>query len=158
MDILFEYARGEQDMGHLRELFTEYQEWLSVDLCFQGFEKELVNLPGKYAESRGCLLLAREAEAIVGCVGLWPLDDAICEMKRLFVRPSWRGRGVGRRLAVAIIDEARKRQYASMRLDTMPRLEAALALYRALGFADIEPYYDNPLDGVIYLELALKGG
>lgn len=157
MDIVIDYARGADDIAHIRELFREYQEWLGVDLCFQGFEQELVELPGKYTEPKGCLLLAREGDAIAGCVGLWPLDETVCEMKRLYVRPPWRGKGLGRRLAVAIIDESKKREYDTMRLDTLPQLEAALALYRKLGFEDTEPYYDNPLDGVSYLELALEG-
>ncbi len=155
MSIDIDFAQGERDMDHLRELFTEYQEWLGVDLCFQGFQQELIDLPGKYAEPRGCLLLARDGEDIAGCVGFWPLDDKVCEMKRLFVRPPWRGNGLGRRLAVRIVDEAKKRRYDSMRLDTLPKLTAALALYRDLGFRDTDPYYDNPLDGVSYLELDL---
>jgi putative acetyltransferase len=156
MDIVIDYARGEGDIIYIRELFTEYQEWLGVDLCFQGFDQELLDLPGKYAEPRGCMLLAREGEAIAGCVAVWPLDDGVCEMKRLYVRPPWRGRGLGRRLAVAIIAESKKRHYSSMRLDTLPQLKAALALYRDLGFSDTEAYYDNPLDGVSYLELDLE--
>lgn len=156
MSIIIDHARGEGDMIHIRELFREYQEWLGVDLCFQGFEQELIGLPGKYIEPRGCLLLAREEGTIAGCVGLWPLDEAVCEMKRLYVRPPWRGRGLGRRLAVAIIDEAKMRDYGVMRLDTLPQLTTALALYRNLGFADTAPYYDNPLDGVSYLELSLE--
>ena len=101
-------------------------------------------------------LLAREGGAIAGGVGLWPLDEHVCEMKRLFVRPDWRGKGLGRRLAIAIFDEAHQRGYQTMRLDTLPQLVEALALYRNLGFVDTDPYYDNPLDGVSYLELDLS--
>jgi len=153
--IVIDHARGEDDIGHIRDLFREYQQWLGVDLCFQGFEQEMIDLPGKYAEPKGCLLLARDGEAIVGGVGLWPLDESVCEMKRLYVRPDGRGRGLGRRLAVAIIDEARNRGYGRMFLDTLPQLTAALTLYNSLGFVETEPYYDNPLEGVSYLSLDL---
>ena len=153
--ITIERAQGASDMGHIRDLFTEYQQWLGVDLCFQGFTGEMAELPGKYAEPAGCLLLAWEGETVIGGVGLWPLEKKICEMKRLYVRPSGRGQGLGRRLAVAIIAEAKERGYQSMRLDTLPQLSAALGLYRSLGFAETAPYYDNPLDGVSYLELDL---
>jgi len=150
-------ARGPEDMRHIRELFTEYQQWLGVDLCFQGFDKEMRALPGKYAGPRGSLLLARDGEVVAGGVGLWPLGDDICEMKRLFVRDPWRGQGLGRRLAVAIIGEAVARGYRRMCLDTLEHLDAAQALYHSLGFADTDPYYDNPLDGVRYMELDLQG-
>ncbi|MBC8269992.1 MAG: GNAT family N-acetyltransferase [Rhodospirillaceae bacterium] len=156
MSVIIDHARGEIDMGHIRDLFTEYHRWLGVDLCFQGFEPELKNLPGKYAEPQGCLLLAREGEVIIGGVGLWPLDESVCEMKRLYVRPSWLGQGLGRRLALAIIEQARACGYRRMCLDTLPQLTAALSLYRSLGFADTEPYYDNPLDGVSYMALDLE--
>jgi len=153
--IIIERAQGATDMGHIRALFTEYHQWLGVDLCFQGFAREMAELPGKYAEPEGCLLLARKGETVIGGVGLWPLEEKICEMKRLYVRPSWLGRGVGRRLALAIIAQARERGYQSMRLDTLPQLTAARGLYHSLGFAETAPYYDNPLDGVSYLELDL---
>jgi len=153
--VKIERAQGDEDMEHIRALFTEYQQWLGVDLCFQGFESEMTALPGKYAEPQGCLLLARAGETIIGGVGLWPLDEGICEMKRLYVRPQWLGQGLGRALALAIIEEARKRGYGRMFLDTLPQLTAALALYGSLGFADTEPYYENPLDGVKYMALDL---
>jgi ribosomal protein S18 acetylase RimI-like enzyme len=155
MGFVIEPASGVDDMAHIRDLFTEYHHWLGVDLCFQGFEGEMRDLPGKYAEPEGCLLLAREGDKVIGGVGLWPLDEEVCEMKRLYVRPPWLGRGQGRALAEAIIEEARKRGYRIMRLDTLPQLTAAQRLYRSLGFAGTEPYYDNPLDGVSYMELDL---
>lgn len=155
-DIVISYAKGAEDMAHLRALFTEYQQWLNVDLCFQGFDEELKNLPGKYAEPSGCLLLARDGDAIAGCVGMWPLAEGVCEMKRLYVRPQWRGRGLGRRLAIEILAEAKTRGYRIMCLDTLPQLTTALALYKNLGFAETEPYYDNPMEGVSYLQLDLK--
>lgn len=155
MDIVIDHARGAADMAHIRDLFTEYHHWLGVDLCFQGFEDEMRDLPGKYAAPQGCLLLAREGDKVIGGVGMWPLDQGVCEMKRLYVRPPWLGRGQGRALACAIIEEARARGYRVMRLDTLPQLTAAQGLYGSLGFADTEPYYDNPLDGVCYMELEL---
>jgi putative acetyltransferase len=156
MNIAIAPVQGEEDITHIRALFSEYHEWLGVDLCFQGFQQELKDLPGKYSEPRGTLTLAREGDAIAGCVGLWPLEERVCEMKRLYVRPAWRGRGLGRKLALVIIDEAKKRGYQCMRLDTLPQLKEALGLYRSLGFVDTKPYYNNPLDGVSYLELALE--
>jgi len=158
MDIVIDHAQGAGDMEHIRDLFTEYQQWLGVDLCFQGFEDEMHTLPGKYAEPQGCLLLAREGAAIIGGVGMWPLDESVCEMKRLYIRPPWLGQGLGRRLALTLIDAARKRGYQSMCLDTLPQLTTALSLYRSLGFADTEPYYHNPHDGVSYLALDLGPG
>lgn len=156
MGIVIDTARGPGDMVHIRELFTEYQQWLGVDLCFQDFENEMQSLPGKYAEPRGCLLLARDGDAIAGGVGMWPLSETLCEMKRLFVRDPWKGQGLGRKLAVAILDEAKARGYQRMCLDTLGHLTAAQALYLDLGFIDTDPYYDNPLDGVRYMELPLS--
>lgn len=156
MSVVIDHARGPGDMAHIRDLFTQYHQWLGVDLCFQGFESEMRDLPGKYAEPAGCLLLARQGGRIAGGVGLWPLDEGVCEMKRLFVYPSCLCQGLGRALAEAIIDQARQRAYRCMRLDTLPKLKAARSLYRSLGFIDTEPYYDNPLEGVKYLELDLR--
>ncbi len=157
-DIIINNAQGEGDISLIRDLFTEYQKWLGVDLCFQGFDQEMIDLPGKYAEPSGTLLLARQGGAIAGGVGMRPLDEHECEMKRLYVRPRWQGHGLGRRLALCVIGEARKRGFRRMRLDTLPQLTQALALYRSLGFDDTKPYYDNPLEGVSYLELNLEAG
>jgi len=149
-------ADGPADMEHVRALFRDYQQWLGVDLCFQGFEQELVGLPGRYAPPAGRLLLARdETGTVAGGVGLWPLDDETCEMKRLFVRPPWRGTGLGRRLAVAIIDAANTIGYRRMVLDSLERLTEALALYRSLGFVAVPSYYDNPMDDVVYMAKTL---
>ena len=139
------------DVDEVRALFREYAASLPFALDFQDFDRELAELPGEYAPPRGALLLARGA----GCVGLRPLDAATCEMKRLYVRPSARGTGLGRRLTEAIVGEARGLAYARMRLDTMPDMAAALSLYAELGFQEIPPYRANPIAGAVFLELEL---
>lgn len=145
------------DIKTIRELFTEYQTWLQFSLCFQGFDKELAELPGKYAPPLGRLYLAESQGEICGCVALRPMDDAgVCEMKRLFVREPFRGRGIGRMLTERIVADARRIGYHTMRLDTLQRMEEARALYQQLGFTEIPAYYNNPLDEVVYLELTLQ--
>jgi putative acetyltransferase len=144
-----------EDIVVARELFGEYAAWLGVDLRFQGFAAELAGLPGLYAPPRGRLLLAHAETGTAGCVALRPLDDSVCEMKRLFVRPAFRGRGLGRRLAETVIAEARAIGYASMRLDSLASLVAATKLYESLGFARIPAYYATPLPGTIFMELPL---
>ncbi|HEX5794555.1 MAG TPA: GNAT family N-acetyltransferase [Geminicoccaceae bacterium] len=149
-------ARTDAELEEVRRLFRAYARWLEVDLCFQGFEEELSELPGRYAPPAGRLLLARVAGEAVGAVGLRPLEPGICEMKRLWVEPGFGGRGIGRALAEAAVAAARTIGYERMRLDTIPaRMPAAQHLYRSLGFAPIPPYYHNPLDGVVMLELRL---
>ena len=144
-----------EDLRHIRMLFVEYHKWLGIDLCFQSFKEELESLPGKYAPPAGCLLLGRVEDTVVGGVGMRPMDTGICEMKRLFIRQKWRGQGYGRRLAEAIIKEAREAGYAKMRLDTLARLMEALELYGSMGFVEIPPYYHNPHENVVFLELDL---
>jgi putative acetyltransferase len=149
-------ATSAEDLAAARRLFRAYSDWLAVDLGFQDFEQELATLPGAYAPPQGRLLLAKVAGEAAGCVALRPLEPGICEMKRLWVEPGFAGTGLGRELALAIIQAARDAGYRRMRLDTMPaRMPAAQHLYGTLGFREIAPYYHNPLDGVVMLELAL---
>lgn len=139
-----------------RELFREYASTLGIDLCFQNFEKELAELPGAYAPPDGRLLLLYEEDKLAGCVALRRIGDRVCEMKRLFLRDRFRGKGLGRALALSIVREAKGIGYARMRLDTLPpTMNDAIALYRSLGFKEIEPYYENPVPGAIFMELEL---
>lgn len=137
------------------QLFREYEAFLNVDLCFQAFETELSTLPGKYAPPEGALLLAVDESQAAGCVAVKPLDKKICEMKRLFVRPQYRGSGLGKKLAERIISEAEGMGYRLMRLDTLDRLTEAMGLYQSLGFRRINAYYNNPLPDVVYWEKTL---
>jgi ribosomal protein S18 acetylase RimI-like enzyme len=148
------------DVEQARALFLEYAASLGVDLAFQRFDQEVAGLPGDYAPPRGRLLLALADEPAAprraaGCVALRPLAPGVCEMKRLYVRPPWRGTGLGRRLVLALLGEARALGYEGMRLDTLPGMEPALALYRSLGFRPVAPYYPNPIPGAVFMELAL---
>jgi len=139
----------------IRRLFREYEQFLQVDLCFQQFEDELAGLPGKYAAPQGALLLAMVDGRAAGCVAMRPLEEGICEMKRLFVRPAYLGLGIGDQLARTVIEQARVAGYTRMYLDTLEKLRPALALYRRLGFVERSAYYDNPLPGVVYMELKI---
>lgn len=154
--VVISAAAGADDLDHVRALFTGYQAELGVDLTFQGFAAELADLPGAYGPPAGRFLLARHGPDVAGGVGMRSLADGGCEMKRLYVRPPWRAGGLERRLAEAVVIEAEGAGYACMRLDSFPHLEAALALYRSMGFVDIAPYYANPFDDVVYLELRLR--
>lgn len=142
-----------EDLEHARDLFREYAAGLGVDLCFQGFEGELANLPGKYAPPAGRLLLAHRGAEALGCVALRPLGDGACEMKRLYVRPAARGEQLGRRLAERICQEAREAGYSRICLDTLPSMAAAQRIYADLGFREIEPYVFNPVTGARFLAL-----
>ena len=141
----------------VRDIFREYASTLGVDLCFQDFESELAQLPGDYAEPRGALLIAEVEGALAGCCALRPLDNAdypnASEMKRLYVRKAFRGFGLGRELAEAMLDRARQAGYACVLLDTLDDMESARALYTDLGFEEIPPYYHNPIPGAHYLKV-----
>jgi GNAT superfamily N-acetyltransferase len=151
-----EQVVGGQPLVEVRTLFEEYAASLDVDLCFQGFADELAGLPGDYSPPSGCLLLARVGGDPAGCVAMRPLQAGVCEMKRLFVRPGFRGANVGRQLAEAVVNAARTAGYASMRLDTLATMASARTLYRSLGFQPIAPYRHNPVPGTAFLELALR--
>lgn len=154
-DVEIRHAASVQELAYVRTLFKEYAEWLGVDLGFQGFAAELAGLPGVYGPPRGRLLLAFVNGEAAGCVALRPLPENVCEMKRLFVRPDFRRRGIGRLLAERIIGEAREMGYSMMRLDTLPFIREALGLYESLGFVRCSAYYDTPLAETIFLELRL---
>jgi len=145
-------------MAACRELFTEYQRSLGVSLCFQGFDRELAELPGAYVPPRGGLWLATVDGELAACVALRPLGSHEGEMKRLYVRPEFRGHHLGRALAELVIDAARARGYSALKLDTLPSMKEAQALYERLGFVDVAPYNDNPVEGVRFLALRLAGG
>jgi ribosomal protein S18 acetylase RimI-like enzyme len=144
-----------EQLPTVRELFTEYAAAIDVSLCFQDFDQELADLPGKYAPPDGRLFIALDGKKIAGCVAMRKIGEGVCEMKRLYVRPQFRGHGHGRALAVAVIDSARQIGYARMRLDTLSSMKEAIQLYRSLGFRNIEPYYANPIEGAAFLELQL---
>ena len=149
-------ARSATHIDEVRLLFREYETWLGLDLCFQGFEDELRNLPGKYAPPEGRLFLALIDEKIAGCIALRKLENGICELKRLYLREDARGLGVGNLLVEKLVAEARQIGYRKMRLDTYPpKMAKAVKLYESHGFREISPYYANPPDGVLFMELSL---
>jgi GNAT superfamily N-acetyltransferase len=149
-------AASSSEVARARELFVEYAQSLGFSLCFQNFDQELAGLPGDYAPPDGRLLLAAYEGELAGCVALHKLEIEICEMKRLYLRPKFRGKGRGRTLAETVISEARQIGYKRMRLDTVePVMKDAVAMYRRLGFKEIAPYRANPMPGTLYMELEL---
>ncbi len=148
-------AAQPSEVEQVRALVLEYVDSLGVDLGFQDFAREMSGFPGEYTPPGGCLLLAARGEEPAGCVGLRPLEPGMCEMKRLYVRSRYRGQGMGQQLARAVIAEARALGYAAMRLDTLPSMQAAIGMYRELGFQPIAPYYWNPVEGALFFELRL---
>ena len=149
-------ALSPTQIAQARELFLEYAQSLGFSLCFQNFDQELAGLPGDYTPPSGRLLLAEWEGQVAGCVALRKLEDGICEMKRLYLRPGFRGKGLGRAVAEHIIAEARAIGYGRMRLDTVePVMKEAVAMYRRLGFREIPAYRKNPIDGALYMELTL---
>jgi acetylglutamate kinase len=155
------HATTDEQLAQAKQLFREYAASLGFDLDFQDFEQELAHLPGDYAPPQGCLLLASDGVQVAGCVALHPLEQGplegqVCEMKRLYVRPVFRGHGLGRMLAHAVINQARQIGYTCMKLDTVPVLREAITLYRSLGFKPCAPYYHNPIEGAMFMELDLS--
>jgi putative acetyltransferase len=144
-----------QDLEEVKQLFREYANFLQVDLCFQGFESELAKLPAKYAEPEGSIYLAKVNEMPAGCIALWKLEDGVCEMKRLYVKPEFQGLGLGKQLANILLEEAKSKGYKKMKLDTLQRLTAANDLYVKLDFTKTIPYNINPEEDVVYYEKEL---
>jgi ribosomal protein S18 acetylase RimI-like enzyme len=152
----FQQAESPEQIAQVRELFLEYANSLGFSLCFQSFDQELAGLPGDYTPPQGCLLLATHNAQPAGCVALHKLSPEACEMKRLYVRPHFRGKGLGRQLADRVIAEARQIGYKYLRLDTVEQvMKTAVAMYRQLGFREIPPYRPNPIAGALYMELQL---
>lgn len=145
-----------QAAANARQLFTEYAKSLNFSLCFQGFDKELAELPGEYVPPYGGLLLAFYDDTLAGCVAIRKIDDNVCEMKRLYLRPELRGKGIGKKMGNEIVKVAREIGYKKMRLDTVPTMTEAISLYRSLGFVEIDPYRGNPIPGAIFMELELR--
>jgi putative acetyltransferase len=156
-DYIFVQAQSPAEIEIARELFREYAAGLNIDLCFQNVDQEVAGLPGNYAPPRGRLLLAIEGKQSAGCIALRSLGDSDCEMKRLYVRPEFRGQGLGKKLITTLIDAAREIGYERMLLDTLPgKMDSAIALYRSLGFSEVAPYYHNPVEGALFMELPLS--
>ena len=154
--IVVSHATSGDEIAQARQLFLEYADSLGFSLCFQNFDQELKSLPGAYATPSGRLLLAHDAGGVAGCVALRRLEDTICEMKRLYVRPSYRGKGIGKLLVDRVMAEARAIGYERMRLDTVESsMKDAIVLYRRIGFQEIPPYCNNPIEGALYMELVL---
>jgi len=154
--ITFAQAVSAADIAVARTLFKEYEQSIGVSLCFQNFDQELANLPGDYAPPCGRLLLVRVDDQIAGCIALRKLDDSTSEMKRLYLRPEFRGRGLGEPIVQTLIHEAKLIGYSKIRLDTIPgRMDQAINLYRSIGFKEIPAYYDTPFDDTLYMELDL---
>lgn len=150
-------ARTTDDILAITDLFKDYTAWLNLDLTFQDYAAELASLPGKYAPPTGALYIARSSDGVpLGCVALRPMDQPdVCEMKRLYLSPKGRGLGLGKRLVREVLNEAKKIRYKRMRLDTLPRMQEAIALYEKMGFVRIEPYYETPLRETVFLEIDL---
>jgi putative acetyltransferase len=144
-----------RELEQVREIFIEYAEFLKVDLCFQNFEKELQTLHEVYSPPKGCIILAKEEDKVIGCIALKPIEKGVCEMKRLYVRPIGRGKNLGKKLVEELIIFAKESGYKTMKLDTLTTLTHAVELYRSMGFIETKPYVYNPLNEVLYFELTL---
>jgi len=152
MNITIEKIATAEDLEEIKNLFREYVAFLGISLSFQSFEEELAKLPAKYAEPEGAIYLAKVNGQSTGCVALWKLEEGVCEMKRLYVRPAFQGLGLGKKLAYVIMEEAQRKGYTKMKLDTLRRLESANRLYKSLQFSETNPYNYNPEDDVAYFE------
>ncbi|MFW9901561.1 MAG: GNAT family N-acetyltransferase [Candidatus Thorarchaeota archaeon] len=154
--LVIKQALTEKLIQEARKLFIEYANYLAIDLSFQNFKEELGTLPGNYAPPEGCILLAYHNDFLAGCVALRKYQDDVCEMKRLYVRPNFRGMNIGKALSKEIIQKAKKLGYKYMRLDTLPFMKEAIMLYSGLGFKEIAPYRYNPYEGAKFFELKLE--
>jgi len=155
----FIQAQSPEEIEIARGLFQEYAASLNIELCFQNFDQEVASLPGNYAPPLGRLLLAIKGEQVAGCIALRSLGDGDCEMKRLYVRPEFRGQGLGKKSVTTLINAAREIGYRRMLLDTLPgKMDEAIALYRSFGFREIAAYYHNPVEGALFMELLLTLG
>ncbi len=155
-NITIETPHGAADIAAVKALFLEYAQSLDFSLCFQGFDQEMATFPAKYSPPKGGLLLAKVDGVPAGAVGVWQQAPGVCEMKRLYLKPEFRGLDLGRRLAEGIVEEGRRLGYRAIRLDTLKSMVAARALYATMGFVEVEPYYDNPMAGAVYMELPLS--
>lgn len=153
---IFEIANSPEHYSDVKTLFLEYAESLGFDLCFQNFDKEISDLKSEYTDNGGCILLCYQNNIPAGCVGLRRFKDDICEMKRLYLRNEFRGKGIGRALAEKITGKAREYGYKAMRLDTISTMKEAISLYKTMGFKEVNAYRENPVKGAIYMELDLK--
>jgi putative acetyltransferase len=157
-DLVLAQVESPAQIAQARELFLEYEKSLGISLCFQSFDQELSGLPGGYAPPSGRLLLAHYAGQLVGCIALHPLEPGVGEMKRLYLRPAARGKGIGRVMVETVIHEARGIGFHVLRLDTIaPLMKDAVAMYRKMGFREIAPYCANPVAGALYMELDIAG-
>ena len=148
------YAKPDE-LAQVKSLFSAYASSIGIDLTFQDFDRELAALPGEYTPPSGCILLAKEETEVVGCVALRRVSGDVCEMKRLYVKPAFREKSIGRKLSESVIGEARARGYRIMKLDTLPSMREALRLYESLGFRKIAPYRLNPVRGAVFMQLDL---
>lgn len=150
-------AEGADLLNEVRRLFLEYEKWLNVDLCFQGFEKEVNSLPGKYAAPEGRLYIVKMDNKYIGCIALRKIEDGVCEMKRLYLNENARGKGIGNKLIELVIQDAKEIGYKTMRLDTIKeKMPKAVSLYEAHGFLETKPYYHNPNPHTLFMELELN--
>ena len=145
----------QSDIENTKELIKEYLTWIENDLSFQQIDKELATFPEKYEEPGGSFFIAKDGDTIVGCIGLRKIQNEVCEMKRLYIKDKYKGIGLGKELIITIIEEAKKKGYRKMRLDTLPKMKAALKLYKEFGFYQIEQYIENPIVGAVFMEKIL---